>query len=94
MAPIGEDADDFLGLAETIAHHDRLAARAESGLDLFQEFFDDELPWRLLGIHSSRMDMGDRDPVVDESLGLNISWYPDILLTLTEPAPAPAPARA
>lgn len=55
---------------------------------------DDELPWRLLGIHSSRMDMGDRDPVVDESLGLNISWYPDILLTLTEPAANPAPARA
>ncbi|HEV8690348.1 MAG TPA: serine protease [Ideonella sp.] len=48
---------------------------------------DDELPWRLLGIHSSRMDMGDRDPVVDESLGLNISWYPDILLTLTAPPP-------
>jgi hypothetical protein len=40
------------------------------------------------------MDMGDRDPVVDESLGLNISWYPDILLTLTAPAPDPAPAAA
>ena len=52
---------------------------------------DDALPWRLLGIHSSRMDMGDRDPVVDESLGLNISWYPDILLTLTTLAPDPAP---
>ena len=43
------------------------------------------LPWRLVGIHSSRFDMGNRDRVVDESLGLNASWYPDILMTLTEP---------
>lgn len=43
------------------------------------------LPWKLLGVHSSRMDMGDRDLVLDESLGLNCAWYADILLTLTEP---------
>jgi|SRR5205814_4408710 len=42
------------------------------------------LPWRLLGVHSARMDMGDRDLVLDESLGLNCAWYADILLTLTE----------
>lgn len=42
------------------------------------------LPWMLLGIHSSRMDMGGRDPVADESLGLNCAWYADILLALTE----------
>lgn len=42
------------------------------------------LPWLLVGIHSSRLDMGDRDRVADESLGLNASWYPDILMTLTE----------
>jgi hypothetical protein len=41
------------------------------------------LPWKLLGIHSSRMDMGGRDLVEDESLGLNCAWYADILLTLT-----------
>lgn len=41
------------------------------------------LPWRLLGVHSSRMDMGNRDLVLDESLGLNCAWYADILLTLT-----------
>jgi S1-C subfamily serine protease len=41
------------------------------------------LRWKLLGIHSSRLDMGNRDHNVDESLGLNISWYADILLTLT-----------
>jgi Trypsin-like peptidase domain len=43
------------------------------------------LPWKLLGVHSARMDMGDRDLVLDESLGLNCAWYADILLTLTEP---------
>lgn len=45
------------------------------------------LPWLLLGIHSSRLDMGDRDQVADESLGLNAAWYPDILLTLTDAQP-------
>jgi hypothetical protein len=42
------------------------------------------LPWKLLGVHSARMDMGGRDKRVDESLGLNCAWYADILLTLTE----------
>jgi hypothetical protein len=41
------------------------------------------LPWKLLGVHSSRMDMGNRDLVLDESLGLNCVWYADILLMLT-----------
>ncbi len=44
---------------------------------------DKALPWTLLGIHSSRLDIGDRDQAEDESLGLNVAWYPDILLTLT-----------
>lgn len=43
-----------------------------------------DLPWRLLGVHSSRMDMGNRDRELDESLGLNCAWYADILLTLTQ----------
>lgn len=42
------------------------------------------LPWVLLGVHSARMDMGNRDRSVDESLGLNCAWYADILLTLTQ----------
>ena len=42
-----------------------------------------ELAWKLLGVHSSRMDMGTRDLKLDESLGLNCAWYADILLTLT-----------
>jgi S1-C subfamily serine protease len=41
------------------------------------------LPWKLLGVHSARMDMDGRDLQLDESLGLNCAWYADILLTLT-----------
>jgi S1-C subfamily serine protease len=41
------------------------------------------LPWHLLGVHSSRIDIGGRDLQVDEALGLNCAWYADILLPLT-----------
>ncbi len=41
------------------------------------------LPWRLLGVHSSRLDVGTRDLNLDEALGLNCAWYADILMTLT-----------
>ena len=44
----------------------------------------EDLPWMLLGIHSSRLDVGTRDLELDEALGLNCAWYADILLTLTE----------
>ena len=44
----------------------------------------DPLPWKLLGVHSASMDMGDRDRQLDESLGLNCAWYADMLLTLTQ----------
>src|SRR5579859_3372174 len=44
---------------------------------------DAQLPWKLLGVHSARMDMGTRDVELDESLGLNCAWYADVLLTLT-----------
>lgn len=43
---------------------------------------DPALPWTLLGVHSARMDMANRDLVHDESLGLNSAWYADILITL------------
>jgi len=43
-----------------------------------------DLPWKLLGVHSARLDEGTRDKEVDEALGLNCAWYADILLTLTE----------
>lgn len=60
---------------------------------------DPRLPWKLLGVHSARMDMGDRDLQLDESLGLNCAWYADILLTLTAggtriTTPGPRGARA
>jgi S1-C subfamily serine protease len=43
-----------------------------------------DLPWTLLGVHSSRLDVGTRDLQLDEALGLNCAWYADILLTLTK----------
>jgi hypothetical protein len=46
---------------------------------------DAVLPWKLLGVHSARMDMKDRDRVHDESLGLNCAWYADMLMKLTDP---------
>ncbi|MDR7271481.1 hypothetical protein J2X20_004149 [Pelomonas saccharophila] len=50
------------------------------------------LPWLLVGIHSTRFDIGNRDLAADESLGLNAAWYPDILATLTDPSPRREPA--
>ncbi len=44
---------------------------------------DGQLAWKLLGVHSARMDMGGRDLKQDETLGLNCAWYADILMTLT-----------
>lgn len=41
------------------------------------------LAWKLLGVHSARMDVGTRDAQLDETLGLNCAWYADILMTLT-----------
>ena len=45
---------------------------------------DPDLPWQLLGVHASRMDMSTRDEQVDASLGLNLAWYADVLMALTE----------
>lgn len=42
-----------------------------------------DLPWRLLGIHSARLDVGGRDLDIDEALGLNCAYYADVLLSLT-----------
>ncbi|MDX1562164.1 MAG: serine protease, partial [Gammaproteobacteria bacterium] len=41
------------------------------------------LPWVLLGVHSARLDVGTRDTSIDEALGLNCSWYADMLLPLS-----------
>ena len=50
-----------------------------------------DLPWKLLGVHASRVDMRTRDLALDESLGLNCAWYADILLTLVADRDAQAP---
>ena len=42
-----------------------------------------ELAWCLLGVHSGRMDVSNRDVAEDDRLGLNCAWYADVLLTLT-----------
>ena len=57
---------------------------------------DARLPWKLLGVHSARLEMGSGDMQVEEALGLNCAWYADILLTLTDEVPDRArqkPAR-
>ena len=53
---------------------------------------DPHLPWKLLGVHSARLEMGGQGLPVEESLALNCAWYADILLTLTA-ADAGGPAH-
>jgi len=40
--------------------------------------------WHLIGIHTSRMDMINRDKTEDARLNLNCAWYADVLLGLTK----------
>jgi hypothetical protein len=35
--------------------------------------------WRLLGVHSSALDVSDRDPTQDERLSLNTTWYASLV---------------
>ncbi len=51
------------------------------------------LPWKLLGVHSSSLDVSDRDRYQDLSLGLNCVWYASILLTLTQSIAAVEPVE-
>ncbi len=43
-----------------------------------------DLPWTLLGVHSTRLDVGTREADVDEALGLNCVWFADVLPALIE----------
>ena len=36
-----------------------------------------QLPWKLLGVHSARLEMAGRSLPVEESLDLNCAWYAD-----------------
>ena len=61
--------------------------RGSSGAPVVMRDLDGKhgvLPWILLGVHSSRFDIRNRDVDIDEALGLNCAWFADILLTLTE----------
>jgi hypothetical protein len=44
----------------------------------------EDLPWMLLGVHTSRMDVTHRDIGEDSHLDLNTAWYADIIMTLTD----------
>lgn len=35
--------------------------------------------WKLLGVHSSSLDVSDRDPQLDERLALNTTWYASLI---------------
>jgi S1-C subfamily serine protease len=47
----------------------------------------EDLSWLLLGVHTSRMDVDNRDVTEDERLNLNCAWYADILMKLTQGPP-------
>jgi S1-C subfamily serine protease len=68
--------------------------RGSSGAPVVMRCDDGEaaMPWRLLGVHSARMEMSGRD-LHDESLGLNCAWYADILMMLTEDNAGPGTNR-
>jgi len=61
--------------------------RGTSGAAVVMRVNDDsaanDLPWKLLGVHSSRLDVGTREANIDEALGLNCVWFADVLPTLT-----------
>jgi len=39
--------------------------------------------WKLLGVHSARLDVSNRDPEQDEPLGLNCAWYASLVQEMT-----------
>lgn len=53
---------------------------------------NERLPWTLLGIHASRIDLTSRDQTQDEQLGLNCAWYADVLMVITQPVDEACPA--
>ncbi len=44
-----------------------------------QIFGQTEFEWRLLGVHSSALDVSDRDSMHDERLALNMTWYASLI---------------
>ena len=61
--------------------------RGSSGSPVVAKIFDvttESTAWKLLGIHSASLDVSNRDPLQDEKLGLNMSWYASLILEMTE----------
>ena len=44
-----------------------------------------EEQWCLLGIHSASVDVSDRDPLQDDRLGLNCTWYARLITEIVRP---------
>jgi len=42
--------------------------------------------WKLLGVHAASLDVSNRDPLVDEPLGLNLAWYASLIEEMARPA--------
>lgn len=48
-----------------------------------REYFGERAPgWKLIGVHTSALDVSDRDPKQDERLALNTTWYAALILDL------------
>ncbi|MEZ5450846.1 MAG: serine protease [Thiolinea sp.] len=54
----------------------------------------DHFPWRLLGVHSARLDSANQEAGEDERLNLFVAWYADVLMTLTADSEASAATAA
>lgn len=46
---------------------------------LLQDETDRVPKWKLLGIHTSALDVSDRDDLLDEKLALNVTWYASLI---------------
>ncbi|MCA9064219.1 MAG: trypsin-like peptidase domain-containing protein [Planctomycetaceae bacterium] len=47
-----------------------------------------EPAWQLLGVHSSSLDVSDRDPNQDERLALNTTWYASLIPQILPESPS------
>ncbi len=64
-------------------------ARIKRATDVAGQF---EEQWCLLGVHSASVDVSDRDPALDDRLGLNCTWYARLISDIIcEPVPVAVP---
>jgi hypothetical protein len=62
-----------------------VVARIKCATDVAGQF---EERWCLLGIHSAALDVSDRDPLQDDRLGLNCTWYARLISEMLHPSPS------